>query len=61
MKPKIKLFKTGTYTTMDKSGFWYQILARNPSGEVIDKIRCDDYREALGYYRAFCALSKASK
>lgn len=61
MKPKIKLYKSGAYATMDKSGMWYEVLARNPAGEVIDKIRCDDYRDALDYYRAFSALAKVAK
>ena len=60
MKPKIKLFKSGAYATMEKSGIWYEVLARSPSGQILDKIRCDDYRDALDYYRIFSALAKAS-
>jgi hypothetical protein len=58
---KIKLFKSGSYATMEKSGAWYLLLVRNASGNIVDKTKCDDYRMALDYYRAFCAIAKACK
>lgn len=26
--------------------------------EVHDKVRCDEYREAMAYFRAFCRIAK---
>ena len=47
-------------SSMDKSGSLYVVLVRNASGDVHDKTRCDDYRDALVYYRAFTAIAKAA-
>ena len=57
MKPK--LFPSGALVLMerDAGGMWGVIL-RDPSGRLHDKVRCDDYRDALDYRRAFCAIAK---
>ena len=64
MKAKYKAFKNGAYAAMDDyvthAGTWYECSARSPSGYLLDRMRCDDYRMALEYYRAFCKLAKAS-
>jgi len=52
-----------------KSGAWVQFETLNPSGMYLvtlyapddsthDRIRCDDYRAALEYRRAFVQLAK---
>jgi len=55
---KITSFKNGSDVITEKNGAWYSVILRNPSGEVHDKIRCDDYRMALEYVRAFKAIAK---
>jgi len=55
---KITSFKNGADVIAEKNGAWYCVTLRNPSGEVHDKIRCDDYRMALEYVRAFKAIAK---
>lgn len=39
-------------------GGMYLIQLRNTAGELVDKIRCDDYRSAMKYKRAFAAIAK---
>ena len=60
-KMKLKLYKNGALATMERTGALYTVLARAPSGTVLDKNRCDTYPQALEYFRAFCALAKAAK
>ena len=60
MTPKIKCFRNGWTSSMDKSGSLYVVLVRNASGDVHDKTLCDDYRMAIEYYRAFTAIAKAA-
>jgi len=57
---KIKSYKNG-YATMEKlfpSGMY---LVQLRIGQVVaDKIRLDDYKNALAYFRAFAAQAKAA-
>lgn len=60
MKPYIKLHKNGATVAMEKifpSGEWL-VQLRAPSGELFDKIRCDEYRVALTFRKAFNAIAK---
>mgnify|MGYP003342804731 len=57
-KIKIKVFKNDSSVLMQPCFIGWEVIARNSSGNVIDKIRCDDYRMALEYYRAFYQLAK---
>lgn len=34
------------------------VTLRSSSGEIYDKVRCDDYWNALDYFRAFNAIAK---
>ena len=43
-----KLFPSGMYL----------VQLRNTTGDLVDKIRCDDYRMAMDYKRAFIAIAK---
>lgn len=60
MKPRIKLFKNGASAYFGRCSIGYETFARNSRGDVIDKMRCDDYRMALDFYRAFQALARAA-
>jgi len=57
---KMKCYRNG-HASMERlfpSGLY---LVRCYKGtELHDKIRCDTYRAALDYYRAFCAIAKAA-
>lgn len=57
---KAKTYRSGWSTHMDKAGAMYVVIVRNASGEVHDKVRCDTYSDASGYYRAFNAIAKNS-
>lgn len=60
---KIKLLKNGAYVSLEKtspSGY-YIVSLRNPSGNVHDKIKTDDYKSALEYKRAFLAIGRGLK
>ena len=58
MQTKSKLFRNDWFVQFEKTGFWYVVQVRAASGELHDKVRCDDYRNACDYYRAFCAIAK---
>lgn len=55
MQTKIETFKNGALVTFDVNltNGMYTVLARNPAGEVHDKVSCDTRRGAMEYYRAF--------
>lgn len=56
---KIKEHKSGAWTVFERldSGMYsVRLYARN--GELRDKVRCDDYRNALAYLRNFNAIAK---
>jgi hypothetical protein len=62
--PKLKFFPNGAWTFIDAPSFaggMYHVKAYDPAGNVIDSIRCDTYRSAREYLRAFNALAKATK
>lgn len=54
-KPRAHVADSGASVSMDKStpSGMYTVIVRNPSGEVHDKTRCDDYTDALDYWKAF--------
>ena len=37
----------------------YVVVLRDTKGDVADKVRCDDYRMAKDYLRAFRKIAKA--
>jgi hypothetical protein len=57
---KVETYRNGWTVTMDKAfpQGMYTVLVRNAAGNVHDRIRCDDYRAARDYYRAFNAIAK---
>ncbi len=52
------VFRNGWSAMMDKAGAMYVVIVRNARGDVHDKMRCDDYRDACDYYRAFKAIAR---
>jgi len=55
---KIKTFKNG-YSTLEKlfpSGMY--LVQCYVGSELRDKVRCDDYRTALDYYKSFSLIAK---
>ena len=60
MKPKLTQYKSGAFAMLERANGWYCVICRNGGGELIDKVRCDDYRMALDYYRAFKLMAKLS-
>ncbi len=60
MLTKIETFKNGAYVTLDVntvSGMW-NVLLRNPAGEVHDKVSCDTRRMAGEYFQAFKKIAR---
>ena len=55
---KSKEYKNGWSVVMDKGAALYSVIVRNSSGNVHDKIRCDDYRNAMDYWKSFNAIAK---
>lgn len=58
---KRKDYPNGASATMEKlstSGM-YLVEAWGPAGRL-DRMRCDTYRAAAEYFRAFCRLAKAA-
>lgn len=57
--------------TEQKSGYWtvwekqesglYMVKLYASNGALLDKVRCDDYRDARTYLKAFNAIAKAAK
>lgn len=56
----VKCLPNGNSVHFERTGNWWHVNARRYNGEIIDKVRCDDYREALAYRRAFIALARNS-
>lgn len=60
MKPYAKVYRSGAFVTMCKdlpSGM-YTVKLYSANGELSDKVRCDDYRNALDYRKSFNAIAK---
>ena len=58
MYPKVKVFKNG-HTTLEKLSPSGMYLVKVYVGtELRDKVRCDDYRMACEYWRAFNRIAK---
>ena len=58
MRPLAITYRNGWSASMDRSNWVYTVIVRNAFGDVHDKIRLDDYRSAMDYYRAFRAIAK---
>ena len=58
MQTKCQTYRNGWSVLLDKERIMYCVILRDASGEVHDKMRCDDYRNALDYYRSFKAIAR---
>ena len=58
MKTKCQTHRNGWSVILDKERIMYCVILRDARGEVHDKMRCDDYRNALDYYRSFKAIAR---
>jgi hypothetical protein len=59
---KSKLYKNNAFVTFEKieSNYsrWYDVRLRAPNGALHDRIRCDDHRAAMDYWKAFNAIAR---
>lgn len=55
-----KVFKNGAWMTFTRTGWYWTVKAYAPSGHLLDKIVCSEYRTACEYRRAFSALARAA-
>lgn len=55
---RIKAYDNGhaSIERLSPSGMW--LVQVYKGSELHDKVRCDDYRSALEYFRAFSAIAK---
>ena len=60
MNAKCQTYRNGWCVIMDKERVLYSVIVRNSTGDIHDKVRCDDYRNARDYYRAFKAIARAA-
>lgn len=60
MKPKLKDHGAASVLMEQTPGGLYLVLLRTGSS-VADKIRCDTYREALAWWKAFNTQARAYK
>lgn len=54
----VSTYSNGWSVYFERIGDWYHVLVRDARGDVHDKVRCDSYREASDYRRAFKAIAK---
>jgi len=52
------VYRNGWCVSFERIGNWYHVLVRDARGDVHDKVRCDDYRSAIEYRRAFRAIAR---
>ena len=57
---KLNQYKNA-YVISYREGSWWNVALRSESGNLIDRVRCDTYRGAMEYRRAFCAIAKQFK
>ncbi|NKW09156.1 hypothetical protein HGG76_02605 [Ochrobactrum tritici] len=55
---KIYEGKGGRYVIFEKQGTMYEVRLRSGAGETMDKVRCDEYRLAVEYRKAFLKIAR---
>ena len=60
MKPQAKVYSNGWSASLDKGRTLYEVTCRNASGDVHDRMRCDDYRSAREFFAAFKCIARAA-
>jgi hypothetical protein len=60
---RIYNYKSGASVTYEKSfpSGMHIVMIRNPEGDVHDKIRCDDYEDAMDYLQSFRKIARNVK
>jgi hypothetical protein len=61
IRDKFKSHRNGWTTSFEQQyhNGMITVTIRTDAGEVYDRIRCDDYRNAMDYWRAFNGIAKA--
>ena len=59
---KVKTFKNGAWTTIERTPFmgYYVVRVYSPSGNLLDRMVCDTYGMAQEYLKAFNAIARAA-
>lgn len=58
---KITTAKSGAWTVFSGPSFpsgLYEVRLYSAGGTLMDKVRCDDYRNALDYRKSFNAIAR---
>lgn len=59
MQTKVKEYRNGWSALIEQlPNGMFGAHVRRASGELHDKVRCDDRRDASAYFRAFCAIAR---
>lgn len=61
MKEKVKFYPNGTCVYMEKTQSLdvpYVVKLYGPEEELIDKVRTDNFRNALSYFKSFSLIAK---
>ena len=56
---KIHEGKNGRYVTFEKGRTLYIVALKDSSGNLVDKVKCDDFRSAVDYRKAFIKQARA--
>jgi hypothetical protein len=57
---KVKTFKNGAYTSIERDSVrgMYLVKVYSRAGYLIDRVVCDDYRNARDYLRSFNGIAR---
>ena len=60
MKIRIKLYANNAYVLFERTipNGYYDLRVYDRVGYLIDRVRCDDYKTALDYYKSFQAIAR---
>ena len=60
---KVKTFKNGAWTSFERTPVhgMFIIKVYAPTGDLLDKVVCDDRREALAFLRCFNGIARGAQ
>lgn len=61
MIPKIKEYKNNAsviFTHIESMDTPYLVKLYNGSGDLVDRVRCDDKKDAQDYFKSFCKIAR---
>ena len=63
IRDKFKLHRNGWSMSFEQQyhNGMITVKIRTAAGEIYDRIRCDNYRDAMDYWRAFNGIAKAAR